>query len=139
MRPETGVSRPPQAPARGSPFVFLVEDDTDTRELYAQYLVAKGFHVESAADGPSALRLIVAMVPDVIVMDLSLPRLHGWEVTRRLKADPRTSHIPVVACTGHIQGQPGEQSLEAGCDAYVLKPCEPDALLREIEHVLARR
>jgi two-component system cell cycle response regulator DivK len=138
MLPETGVTHPPQHPSGGSPFIFVVEDDPDTRDLYAQYFALQGLRVETASDGPSALRMIVTLVPDVIVMDLSLPRLHGWEVTRRLKADPRTSRIPVVVCTGYLTGGSTEQELEAGCDAYVLKPCTPDALLKEIQQVLAR-
>ena len=139
MLAESGLTRPSQSDPGGSPFVFLVEDDPDTRELYAHYLASQGVRVETASDGPSALRLIVSLIPDVIVMDLSLPRLHGWEVTRRLKADPRTSHIPVIACTGYVTGGPSEQGLEAGCDAYIIKPCLPDALLLTIKQVLARR
>jgi CheY-like chemotaxis protein len=119
--------------------IFVVEDNNDEREMYTSYLATLGFRVEAAWDGASALARIVDARPDLVVMDLSLPRLDGWELTRRLKNDPRTAETLVVACTGHVLGASVERALEAGCDAYVVKPCPPHELVAEIRRLLARR
>ena len=79
------------------------------------------------------------LIPDLIVMDLSLPGLDGWEATRRLKADERTRSIPVVALTGHALDGHAQSALEAGCDGFIIKPCEPEALLNEIRKILRER
>jgi two-component system, cell cycle response regulator DivK len=121
-----------------APLVVVVEDDEDVRSVHAHYLAAHGFRVETAADGKTALRLITETRPDIVVMDLSLPALNGWEATRRLKHDLRTAHIPIIAYSGHAQGWSVEHALDAGCDAYVVKPCSPEDLLAEIQRVLAR-
>src|SRR5204862_5620766 len=76
------------------------------------------------------------LLPDIVLMDLALPRMDGWEATRRLKADPRTRHIPVVALTGHALAGHAEGARDAGCDAFVTKPCLPDALVAEIRRLL---
>ncbi|PYN97090.1 MAG: response regulator [Candidatus Rokuibacteriota bacterium] len=107
--------------------------------MYESYLAAQGIHVLAAADGLNAVRIAQVMQPDVIVMDLSLPSLDGWEATRRLKHDVRTAHIPVLACTGHATDLAVDWALDAGCDAYVVKPCLPQELLRLIRGLLARR
>ena len=117
--------------------VLVVDDVADQREMYAEYLEAKGCKVEMASDGFSAIAAALRVMPDVIVMDLSMPRLDGWEATRRLKrALPRD--IPIVACTGFVLGAAAERALDAGCDAFVMKPCLPEDLLREIQVTLAR-
>jgi len=77
------------------------------------------------------------MQPDLIVMDLSLPRLGGWEATRRLKGNSSTTHIPVLACTAHAFGSAVERALVAGCDAYLVKPCLPEDLTREVRRLLS--
>jgi len=117
---------------------LIVEDNEDLRSIYARYLRSRGFRVETASDGRSAVSQIVETRPDLVVMDLSLPHLTGWEATRRLRRDPRTMRIPVIACTGHVSGWSVEHALDAGCDAYVVKPCSPEDLLAEIQRVLAR-
>src|SRR5688572_19902681 len=76
------------------------------------------------------------LMPDIVLMDLALPRMDGWEATRRLKNDPRTRHIPIVALTGHALAGHAEGAREAGCDAFVTKPCLPDALVTEIRRLL---
>ena len=76
------------------------------------------------------------LLPDIVLMDLALPRMDGWEATRRLKADPKTKHIPIVALTGHALAGHAEGAREAGCDAFVTKPCLPDVLVAEIKRVL---
>jgi CheY-like chemotaxis protein len=78
-------------------------------------------------------------MPDIILMDLALPRMDGWEATRRLKTDERTRHIPIVALTGHALAGHAEGARQAGCDAFVTKPCLPDALVAEIQKMLAAR
>jgi CheY-like chemotaxis protein len=118
--------------------VLLVEDHADEQFLYARYFLARGFRVQTAGDGETAVRRAVASPPDVIVMDLSLPRLDGWEATRQLKRDARTAHVPIVACTGHAFGSAVERAIEVGCDAYVVKPCLPEDLMRVVEDVLRR-
>jgi CheY-like chemotaxis protein len=79
------------------------------------------------------------LLPDIVLMDLALPQMDGWEATRRLKSDGRTSHIPIVALTGHALAGHAEGAREAGCDAFVTKPCLPDALVAEIKRVLDRK
>jgi two-component system, cell cycle response regulator DivK len=132
--------RSPRHDRRGrpAPLILIVDDVSDQREMYAEYLESRGFRVETAADGASALVFTLALLPDLIVMDLSMPHLDGWETTRRLKQDPRTAKIPVLACTGYVFGTYVERALEVGCDAYVAKPCLPVDLLQEINRLLAR-
>jgi CheY-like chemotaxis protein len=121
------------------PHILLVDDFADNREMYAEYLVFSGLRVSEAVDGHEALRKAGELIPDLIVMDLSLPGLDGWEATRRLKADERTRSIPVVALTGHALEGHAQSALEAGCDGFIIKPCEPEALLNEIRKILKER
>ena len=120
-----------------SPLVLIVDDYQDAREMYAEYLEFSGFRVAEARDGQEAVEKAVALHPSVILMDLSLPVMDGWEATRRLKSDVRTRSIPVVALTGHALDGHSREAQDAGCDAYVTKPCLPDALVREVQRVLA--
>ena len=118
------------------PRVLLVDDYPDAREMYSEYLQYSGFEVVEAGNGMEALQRAVETAPDIILMDLSLPVMDGWEATRRLKADPRTAQIPVVALTGHALAGISEGAKKAGCDAFVTKPCLPDELVKEIRKVL---
>jgi two-component system cell cycle response regulator DivK len=118
------------------PRVLIVDDYLDAREMYAEYLEFSGFEVVEAANGMEALARAVDSAPDIILMDLSLPVMDGWEATRRLKADARTAAIPVVALTGHELVGLSEGARRAGCDAFVAKPCLPEDLVREIRKVL---
>jgi two-component system cell cycle response regulator DivK len=118
------------------PRVLLVDDYPDAREMYAEYLDFSGFEVIEAANGMEALQRAADMQPDIVLMDLSLPVMDGWEATRRLKADKRTEHIPVVALTGHALAGISEGAKRAGCDAFVTKPCLPEDLVKEIRKVL---
>lgn len=118
--------------------VLLVDDYPDAREMYSEYLKFSGFDVIEAANGLEALQRAIDASPDIILMDLSLPVMDGWEATRRLKADPRTSAIPVVALTGHALSGTNEGAVKAGCDAFVTKPCLPEDLVSEIKTVLGR-
>ena len=123
---------------RAQPLVLVVEDYQDAREMYAAYLQFSGFDVAEAANGIEAVDKTTALLPDIVLMDLALPRMDGWEATRRLKADSRTCRIPIVALTGHALAGHAEGAREAGCDSFVTKPCLPDALVAEIRRLLDR-
>lgn len=123
--------------AGGGPLVLVVDDFQDAREMYAEYFIFAGFQVAQARDGAEALAKTLELVPDIILMDLSLPGMDGWEATRRVKANPSTKHIPVIAVTGHAMTGYSESAAKAGCDAFVTKPCLPDALVAEVRRLLA--
>jgi two-component system, cell cycle response regulator DivK len=118
------------------PRVLLVDDYPDARDMYSEYLEYSGYDVIQAANGMEALQRAVDDKPDIILMDLSLPVMDGWEATRRLKADERTAGIPVVALTGHALAGISEGAKRAGCDAFVTKPCLPEDLVKEVKRVL---
>lgn len=134
-----GSAGRPAAGRKVSPLVLLVDDFADNREMYAMYLTYAGFAVEEAANGHEALEKGLGSRPDVIIMDLSLPGMDGWEATRRLKADPRTAHVPVIALTSHALEGMSAGARQAGCDAFVTKPCLPEELVGEIRKVLEGR
>jgi two-component system cell cycle response regulator DivK len=113
--------------------VLVVEDFTDNRDLLAEYLTFRGFTVAAAADGAAAVRMARERVPDVILMDLRMPGLDGWEATRQLKADPATAAVPVVAVTAHALRPEVESARDAGCDAVVAKPFDIAALADALE------
>ncbi|HET9449916.1 MAG TPA: response regulator [Aggregicoccus sp.] len=126
-------------PPQDKPLILVVDDYQDAREMYAEYLEFSGFRVVEARNGAEALDKAFEHTPDVILMDLSLPVMDGWEATRRLKADERTRNIPVVALTGHALSGHSNGAKDAGCDAFVTKPCLPDALVQEVKRQLAAR
>lgn len=119
--------------------VLVVEDYQDAREMYAAYLQFSGYRVAEATNGLEAIEKTLELMPDIILMDLALPKMDGWEATRRLKMDERTKHIPIVALTGHALAGFAEGARRAGCDSFVTKPCLPDALVEEIRRMLAAR
>jgi len=123
---------------RQKPRVLVVDDYSDAREMYGEYLDYCGFEVVEATNGIEALQQALDTQPDIILMDLSLPVMDGWEATRRLKADERTANIPVVALTGHALAGISEGAKKAGCDAFVTKPCLPEDLVTEIRRVLSQ-
>ena len=120
----------------GRGLVLLVDDDTDQREMYGLYLRARGFLMLAATNGMEAMALARQVRPDVIVMDLAMPNLNGWEATQRLKHDPLTQSIPVIACTAHTGEWAVDRAVKAGCDAYLTKPCLPRDLVAEIRRVM---
>ena len=122
-----------------APLVLLVDDYADNRDIYVQFLTYSGLRVEEAENGHEALAKARALAPDVIVMDLSLPGLDGWEATRQLKADDRTRTIPVIALTGHALAGHSRSAFDAGCDAFITKPCLPERLLAEVQALLRSR
>ena len=119
--------------------VLVVEDYEDAREMYAAYLQFSGYRVAEATNGVEAIEKTLELLPDIILMDLALPKMDGWEATRRLKTDDRTKHIPIVALTGHALAGYAEGARQAGCDSFVTKPCIPADLEAEIRRVLAAR
>ena len=118
------------------PLVLLVDDTEDNRDVYAQYLTMSGFRVELAVDGVEAVEKAARVKPDVIVMDLSMPRLDGWAATRQIKAAPETSAIPVIALSGNAASESKLRALQAGCSGYLTKPCLPDVLVAEIRRLV---
>src|SRR5438034_7114971 len=119
------------------PRILVVDDNPDNRDMYSMYLEYTGFVVEVAGDGVSAFSQASATHPDLIVMDLSLPSMDGWETTRRIKADAGTRRIPVVALTGHALDESEHQARSAGCDSFLTKPCLPQDLVVEIRRLLS--
>jgi two-component system, cell cycle response regulator DivK len=116
--------------------VLLVEDNEMNRDMLSRRLLRRGFEVLIAADGAQGLALAAAEKPDIILMDMSLPVLDGWEATRRLKATPDTAGIPVIGLTAHAMATDRDKCLEAGCDDYDTKPVELSRLLDKIERLL---
>ena len=111
------------------PVVLLVEDDREGRLVYAEWLHQSGFHVEQAHNGLQALERAFDLLPDAILTDLNIPGIDGYELTRRLKMDARTQHIPILAVTGYapFTNDPSRAD-RAGCDAILPKPCLPEDL-----------
>ena len=124
------------APETARPLVLVVDDYQDAREMYAEYLTFSGFRVAEAADGVEAVQQATDLSPDIILMDLSLPGVDGWEATRRIKLDARTRHIPIIALTGHALPGVSSSAQSAGCDAFIIKPCLPDAVVGEVRRLL---
>jgi two-component system cell cycle response regulator DivK len=118
--------------------ILLVEDNEANRDMLSRRLQRKGFEVTIAVDGEQGLDYANRDRPNLILMDMSLPILDGWETTRRLKADPQTAHIPIVALTAHAMSGDRERALQAGCDDYDTKPVEFARLLGKIEALLAQ-
>jgi CheY-like chemotaxis protein len=117
--------------------ILLVEDNELNQDMLRRRLERKGHQVAVAADGQAGLDMAVQTKPDLIIMDVSLPVIDGWEATRRLKADPATAAIPVLALTAHALTTDRAQSFEAGCDDYDTKPIDFPRLLAKIEALLA--
>lgn len=114
------------------PNILLVEDFDDAREMYRDYLEFAGFQVDTARDGHEALDKARSLMPDLILMDLSLPGLDGWEATRMLKGDPATRHLVIVALSAHALAAEGERARLAGCDGFIAKPCLPHDLVEQM-------
>ena len=113
--------------------ILLVEDNEMNRDMLSRRLARKGYDVHIAVDGEQAVRMTRDLRPDVVLMDMSLPVLDGWEATRRLKADPETAGIPVIALTAHALPAERDRALEAGCVAFETKPIDFPKLLAAIE------
>jgi CheY-like chemotaxis protein len=120
------------------PKILLVEDNEMNRDMLSRRLERKGYQIMIAVDGSQGVAMARSETPDLILMDMSLPVLDGWEATRQLKADPQTKAIPVIALTAHAMASDREQALAAGCDDYDTKPIELPRLLEKIEALLPK-
>ncbi|HEY5242343.1 MAG TPA: response regulator [Polyangiaceae bacterium] len=130
----------PLAPRPASAELVLVVDDfEDNRVMYAEYLRHAGYRVIEAENGREAVDRAREALPDLVVMDLALPVMDGWQATRELKGDERTRVIPVIALTGHAMAGYSKGAREAGCDEFLTKPCLPKTLLERVRLLLARR
>jgi two-component system cell cycle response regulator DivK len=116
--------------------ILLVEDNEMNRDMLFRRLSRRGFDVLIAENGKAGVELAASEMPDLILMDMSLPVMDGWEATRRIKADPATSRIPVIALTAHAMASDRDMALEAGCDDYDSKPVDLSQLVRKIEQLL---
>ena len=120
------------------PRILLVEDNEMNRDMLSRRLQRKGYSVLIAVDGEQGLATAYSEMPDLILMDISLPFIDGYEVTRRLKANPRTKHIPVIALTAHALLTDRDKALRAGCDDYDTKPVDFARLTEKIETLLVK-
>ena len=116
--------------------ILVVEDNEMNRDMLCRRLARKGYTVLVARDGIEGVSVAQAELPDLIIMDLSLPRIDGWEATRRLKSDPKTQSIPVIALTAHAMSTDRDKALDAGCDDFDTKPVNFDRLVAKIEQAL---
>jgi two-component system cell cycle response regulator DivK len=123
-------------PVNVPPLVLIVDDYPDAREMYGFHLTRRGYRIEEAGDGYEALDKALGLRPHVILMDLSLPGIDGWELARLLKRDARTAAIPIIALTAHALNGEEQRARTAGCDAFVTKPCLPQALEAEVARIL---
>ena len=118
--------------------ILLVEDNEMNRDMLSRRLMRNGYEVLLAVDGEPAVRVATADMPDLVLMDMSLPVIDGWEATRRIKAVAATAHIPIIALTAHAMAGDREKAIAAGCDDYDTKPIELARLLGKIEALLDR-
>ena len=116
--------------------ILLIEDNELNRDMLTRRLTRRGFRIVSAGDGEQGVALAHSERPDLILMDLRLPDISGWEATTQLKSDPATSHIPIIAVSAHAMETHREQALAAGCDEYDTKPVEFERLLGKIHRLL---
>jgi two-component system cell cycle response regulator DivK len=116
--------------------ILLVEDDATNRTLARRILDARGFDVSEAIDGQEALNALRAWIPDILLLDLSLPQVDGWTVTRRLRQDAQYENLWIIAVTAHAMAGDRERALEAGCNDYLAKPYRPAELIASIAHGL---
>ncbi|HEY5409360.1 MAG TPA: response regulator [Caulobacteraceae bacterium] len=116
--------------------ILLVEDNPENRDMLSRRLIRRGFEIEFAEDGEEAVRKAKQAAPALILMDLSLPVMDGWEATRRIKADAETASIPVIALTAHAMSSDRERALNAGCDDYDTKPVDLERLLGKMQALL---
>lgn len=128
-----------EASLPGSPLVLVVDDDQHAREGLTEFLVGCGFRVTEASDGPEALRKAIRRRPDIVLLDLAIPRLDGWTVARTLKSDPVFANVPVVALSGLDYPDEKLRATESGCDAFIAKPCDPTRLVSTVRALLAGR
>lgn len=118
------------------PRILLVEDNEMNRDMLSRRLIRKGYEIEIAVDGQEGVNKAKSEQPDLILMDMSLPIIDGWEATRLVKSNPDTKNIPVIALTAHAMAEDREKAMDAGCDEYDTKPVELPRLLEKIQGLL---
>jgi two-component system cell cycle response regulator DivK len=118
--------------------VLLVEDNPHNRKIFSGMLTHSGFEVIEAEDGHQAIAAMAKQLPDIVLMDLSIPGIDGWEVTRRFKADARTKAVPIIALTAHAMRGDEERARAAGCDHYLAKPVSPKKVVEEVRRLLPK-
>ena len=139
MPPVTCLTRPGNATLTTTVAkILLVEDNEMNRDMLSRRLERKGYQVVMAVDGGAGVQMASSEKPDLILMDMSLPVLNGWEATRQIKANPETKAIPVIALTAHAMATDREKALQAGCEDYDTKPIELPRLIGKIEALLTR-
>lgn len=121
------------------PRILLVEDNDMNRDMLSRRLMKRGFEVSIATDGEEGVSLAHSTLPDLIIMDMSLPLKDGWQATTELKADAATKGIPVIGLSAHAMAGDRDKALQAGCDDYDTKPVELDRLLAKIDALLAKK
>lgn len=121
------------------PKILLVEDNELNRDMLSRRLGRRGYEVEMAVDGAQGVAMALAGQYDLILMDMSLPEMDGWEATKRVREAPQTRHVPIIALTAHAMAGDREKAMAAGCDDYDTKPVELDRLLGKIEALLQRK
>jgi len=119
--------------------ILVAEDDPDSRRIVVKVLTREGYGVLDASGGEAAVAIAQAEHPDLVIMDLAMPGMDGWEATRRLKADPRTADIPIIALTAFALRGDEERARAAGCDGYLAKPCLPRTIRETVRDMLAAR
>lgn len=119
--------------------ILLVEDDTETRLAYRALLEHAGWSVQEAGDGEQALQIVFDVLPCLVVIDISIPGVDGWEMTRRLKLDERTHDVPVLLVTGHALDEDRQRARELGCAGYLVKPVAPAQFVAEVAHLAEGR
>ena len=129
----------PARPSAAAPRILVVEDDDDNRGIVVKILTGEGYLTLEATDGRGALVLARREHPDLIIMDLAMPDLDGWETSRRLKADPKSADIPIIALTAFAMRGDEERARKAGCDAYLSKPCRPQAIRETVRRFVDQR
>jgi two-component system cell cycle response regulator DivK len=117
--------------------ILVVEDDPDNRRIVVKVLTLEGYEVLEAIDGRSAVALARREHPDLVIMDLAIPGLDGWEASRQLKSEPETADIPIIALTAFAMRGDEERAREAGCDGYLAKPCRPQTIREVVRRFLA--
>jgi len=130
------MAQPTRRKHESPPLVLIVDDFDDSRAMYAEFLTYSGYRVEQAGNGLEAVELTQRLLPDAVVMDLSLPIVDGWEASRRLKADERTRRIPIIALTGHSFLGRAAGGKVGGCDALLVKPCLPEELVAKLDELV---
>lgn len=121
-----------QNPGQRAKSVLIVEDMDDNRAIYVALLVHYGYRVLEAVDGQAGVAMARAEVPDVILMDIALPRLDGWAATKLIKSEPALSHIPIIVITAHTRPEDRQRAFDMGCSAFLIKPVEPRRVLDEV-------